>query len=177
MHAYSMKEDIARTWLAELIVSAETGEFDADADLAALLMGATVEDSAVANVQPQHRATPAIGLGWDPRAPGQEDVTSQLIQQAQGPVGALAGPAHTHLELQYVDDGDDWAYQWLLKWVVPGPLTVASAPRPVDQLGGNAYGIDAALAVLSEAAHAANALLDQLAAFGPASPPEPGTSR
>jgi hypothetical protein len=125
--AYVVEEDIARRWLADLIVAAEMDELE-----------------------------PFTG-----------DVAAPLIRQAQHPVGALAGPPHTHVTVQYIDDGDDWAYQHLLHFAAPAPLTVAARPLPVTRLGGgHGYGLDAALAVLREAAETANDLLHRLAAFG-----------
>lgn len=163
---YFLDEEAAQNWLTGLIVAVEMsdlgdgGDASFSAGVSATGTGAEMDPFA-----PQDVATPLIGLGWDPRAPGQEDTTSLLVQQAQR-TGALIGPSHSWIAIQYVDDGDDWAFQWLLCFAEPAQLTVASKPYAIARLGGgHNYGIDAACAILHEAVEAANTLRGQVAAF------------
>jgi hypothetical protein len=147
LEPFRLNEDLARAWLTELIIRWEVGE-TLDTDGAAW--------------RPQD---PPIGLAWAPHDPGQEDTVFLLVRAAQGSDYAT-GPQGASVGFEYIDDGDDGVYRWLLDIASPKPLTLATQPAAMAALGeAGALGIEAALAVLQEAVQAANLLVQQLSDY------------
>ncbi|MFB9834838.1 hypothetical protein [Actinoallomurus acaciae] len=125
---------------------------------------------------PASVSLPQIGMDWRPREPGQEDAVASLVRCAQDQAGILVPAADTEVALEFVDDGDDWSYRFILHVRAPVPVTLASPPREVHRIGEDAvFGVDAAVGVLREAALVAGDLRRQLAAFAEAyARPYPG---
>jgi hypothetical protein len=148
MEPFALDEEATREWLTRLMVACELGDLAPD-------------DGADIQVRP------CIDLAWRPRTPGQEDAVSWLIGQAQSQVGVLSHPEETKVTIGFVDDGDDWCYQFFLVVNLPLSLMLAARPQEISRLGSDSAfnGIDAAVAVLREAMQAANALASQLTAF------------
>lgn len=145
MSAFTLDEEAARDWVANLIVTHELADLD----------GSPVPD-----------ALPRITLDWRPREPGQEDAVASLIRHAVRRPGVLVRPENADVTIQFVDDGDDWSYHILLCVGPPAPLTLAGVPNQVRCLGEDAaFGVDAAIGVLREVARTAETLLGQLHAF------------
>jgi hypothetical protein len=144
---FELNVDRARAWLTELIVAWEVQE---SGEAAALVWSS---------------AMPSIGLVWEPRAPGQEESVYLLIRAVQD-LGILSRPVGMTIDFEYVDDGDDGQYRWLLDIVSPRPLRLAGLATPIAALGDEgAFGIEAALGVLRETVRAANLLAQQLSQY------------
>lgn len=147
MGPFVLNEQIAREWLTRMMLAGELG------DLA-----------------PDYATSPEtetyIGLAWRPRDPGQEDAVAWLIGQAQE-AGVVFHPDWAEVSIGYVDDGNDWCYQFFLTVNSPLTLTLAAQPREMSLLGGDAVssGVNAAIAVLQEAVEVGNVLVGQLTAF------------
>jgi hypothetical protein len=148
MKPFTLNEDIARDWVTNIIVAHELSD---------------LENSASSE---QLGPLPQLDLAWQPREPGQEDVISSLINCAHHQPGVLTRPENAETAIEFVDDGDDWAYRFLLRISAPAPVTLASPTAEVCRLGDDStWGIDAAIGILREAVQAADALLGQLDAF------------
>jgi hypothetical protein len=148
MKSFSLNEDITRDWVTNIIVAHELSDLE---------NGANSEQS---------RPLPQLGLAWQPREPGQEDVISSLIHCAHHQPGVLTRPGNAEIAIEFVDDGNDWAYRFLLEISAPAPVTLASPTAEACRLGDDSTcGIDAAIGILHETAQTANALLGQLDAF------------
>lgn len=147
MTSFILNEEEARDWITTLIMAHElSGLHDA-------------------NLGPQNLG-PSLPMNWQPREPGQEDAVSALIHHAQHRSGVLAHSEHAEIAIQYLDDGNDWSYQFLLEVSDPSPITLVSTPKEVLHLGDDsATGINAAISILCEAAYTANMLETQLGAF------------
>lgn len=142
MTPFLLREDQVKTWLTELIVARELHDaFDGAAPSA---------------------HAPPIGMAWHHGAVGEEDPAVLLVKAAQQ-AGLLAGPPGAELRLEYLDDGGEGYYRFLLDVPHPAPLTLASPPQGVQDLADpGASAPDAALMILRCAAAAGQRLLDQL---------------
>jgi hypothetical protein len=108
-------------------------------------------------------------MDWRPREPGQEDAVASLVRCAQVQTGILVPAENAEVALEFVDDGDDWSYRFLLHVRAPVPVTLVSPPREVHRIGeDSASGIDAAVGILREAALVAGDLRERLDAFAEA---------
>ena len=148
MASFILDEEAARDWVTSLIVAYELADLDASMSL------------------PVAKSAPQLGMDWRPREPGQEDVVSALICQAQRQPGVLTHPENAEVSIEFVDDGDDWCYHFLLHISAPVPVTLTSAPKEVSRLGDDStFGVDAAVGILREAVQTADELLERLNAF------------
>lgn len=148
MKLFTLNEDIARDWATDIIVANEFAGLEDSIDSA------------------QAEPLSQLHLAWRPREPGQEDVISSLIHCAHHQPDVLTHPENAETAIEFVDDGDDWAYRFLLRISDPAPVTLASPTAEVCRIGDNStWGIDAAIGILREAVQAANVLLGQLDAF------------
>jgi hypothetical protein len=148
MRSFILHEEAARDWVTSLIVAYELTDLDMGTSLNTL------------------GRMPQLGMAWQPREPGQEDIISALIHDAHHQPDVLTHPEHAETAIEFLDDGDDWSYHFLLEVTAPPPVTLTSRPRQIQQLGDDsAFGVNAAIGILREAAQTANALLDQLNAF------------
>jgi hypothetical protein len=148
-----LDEERARAWVTELIVAWEVRE------------SSTVDPGA------WDQQAPTIDLSWEPRDPGQEDSVYLLVGAAQQD-GVLAAPTTgATVEFEYVDDGQDGSFRWLLTFDAPRPLQLVTEPQPIAGLGESGWGVEAALGVLRQAAHAANLLMEQLSDYIAATAP------
>lgn len=147
MGSFVLNEEMAREWLTRIVVASELGDH-----------------------APDHILSPEkenyIGIAWRPRDPGQEAAVAVLITQAQE-IGVVSHFDGAEISIGYVDDGNDWCYQFFLTFNSPLVLTLAAQPREMSFLGGDAVssGVDAAIAVLEEAVAIGNMLAGQLADF------------
>ncbi|GLY82324.1 hypothetical protein Airi02_002560 [Actinoallomurus iriomotensis] len=156
MTSFRLDEEAARDWVTGLIIAYELAglnggddDFDFDSDFA---------------------STPQLGMDWRPREPGQEDAVAALVRCAQKQPGILVPAQNAEVAIEFVDDGDDWSYRFLFHVRAPVPVTLISPPREVYRIGEDrAFGVDAAIGVLREAASAAAALQERLEAFVEAS--------
>jgi|SRR3569833_80319 len=149
MTSFILNEEAARDWVTSLIMTNEL----ADLDLS------------VSEPMPQ------LGMDWQPRQPGQEDAIVDLIQRVQRQPGVLAPAENAEVAIEFVDDGDDWSYHFLLYVRAPVPVTLTSTPKEVRRIGDDStFGVEAAIGILREATKAADALLEQLNAFVKATP-------
>jgi len=140
---FSVNEELAWEWVMCAIAAREMGDLH----------------------DPVAPDLPPIGMGWQPQEVGEEDTTCLLIRGAQQ-AGALIAPAHVELDFEFIDDGDRGYFHYLLCIDEPTPLVVASDAQEMRLLGEpETAGIDAALAILREAAYTANLLLQQLSTF------------
>jgi hypothetical protein len=127
---------------------------------------------------PLAAALPAIGYGWRPDLPGGAAAAEALVRLA-AQAGILACPAGVTAALQHYGR----TYRVLVTVRGPGgaaPLTMASRPRPLREIGQpGTCGPDAAAHVLAEVTATANDLLGSLASYpGPAATAgAPGVSR
>ncbi|MDF2258358.1 hypothetical protein [Streptantibioticus ferralitis] len=146
-----MNDDLARDWLTNLIVAYEIGEdFGASSPMVSA-------------------HTPPLKMAWTPQDPGEEDSVHLLIRAAQTD-GVVTGPQAVNLKFEYVDDGDEGYYRFLLHITTPTSLTLATLSEGIAMLGEpDTSGIEAALSILREAVQAANLLLQQLSEFVAAS--------
>jgi hypothetical protein len=148
MASFILNEGVARDWVTSLVVAYELADLDASMSI------------------PQTESALQFGMDWRPREPGQEDVVSALICQAQRQPGVLARPENAQVAVEFVDDGDDWCYHFLLHINAPVSVTLASVPKEVSRLGDDfAFGVDAAVEILREAVQTADELLERLNAF------------
>ena len=145
---FTLDESLAREWLTLAIVAYE---FDAEPACSEAVAG-------------EERLS--IGMAWDPRAPGQEDIVRQLVRAAQREPAVIGCPDGAMLDVEYLDDGDDWCVRFVLAVAAPAPLLVAGPPQLICRLGNDApCGIEAALRILDQAVEAGNLLLMQLAVY------------
>lgn len=148
MTSFILNEEAARDWVTSLIVAYGLADLDISLDLS------------------RADPTPNIGLDWQPREPGQEDAVADLIRRAEHQPGVLVPAESAEVAIEFVDDGDDWSYHFLLHVRAPVPVTLTSTPKEVRWIGDDStFGVDAAIGILRETAQAANALLEQLNAF------------
>lgn len=148
MKSFTLNEGIARDWVTNIIVAHELSDLENSVN------------------SEQSGLLPQLDLAWQPREPGQEDVISSLIRCAHHQPGVLIRPENVETAIEFVDDGDDWAYRFLLRISAPAPVTLASQTAEVRRLGDDStWGIDAAIGILRETVQAADALLGQLDAF------------
>jgi hypothetical protein len=96
MQPFTLDDERARAWLTELIVAWEVCESSPGGDY---------------GWSPK---SPTIDLAWEPREAGQEDSVYLLVGAAQQD-GILNRPDGAAIEFEYLDDGLDGAYRWLLK--------------------------------------------------------------
>lgn len=102
-----------------------------------------------------------IGAGWDPRESGQEANIDLLVQGAVNS-GIIQSPEGWELYFESEDTLGDGSYYFLVR-EVNGPLKIVSETGDMSRIGvAGATGIPAALAILGEAEHSANAALDSL---------------
>lgn len=153
---FTMDEGAARAWLTDLVVAHEVAEA-----LGELTLG--------------HAHSPPIGMTWNPADIGEEDTVHLLVRAAQH-AGVITRPNHAELAFEYIDDGDDGRYRWLLDLTAPTPLKLSTLSESAPLLGQpQATGVPAALAILREAVEAANLLLHQLSDYVKASTSPPGS--
>lgn len=146
MTSLILNEDAARDWVTSLIVAHELTDIDTQLSM--------------------REPLPQFGLDWQPREPGQEDSVAALISQAHHQPGVLAHPEHTEVAIEFVDDGDDWSYHFLLEISAPIPVTLTSMPQEVRRIGDDStFGVNAAIGILREATQTSNMLADRLNAF------------
>jgi hypothetical protein len=147
MTPFTLNEEAARDWVTNLILAFELTDVDPGADGSAA------------------GPMPPIGMDWSPREPGQEDAVASLVRCAQAQK-VLVSARNTEVALEFVDDGDDWSYRFLLHVRAPVPVTLASSPREVHRIGEDSViGVDAAVGILREAALVAGDLWERLEAF------------
>lgn len=145
MTRFTLNEREASEWLTRVVVANELGECDPD--------------------PPTDAGVPPVTMTWRPRDVGEEDGTFLLVRGAQE-TGVLHGPPGADLDFEYIDDGDDGYYRYILRLNEPRPLVIASHPEEMRHLGDpDAAGINAAMAILAEAQDIANRLLNELAAY------------
>jgi hypothetical protein len=148
MTSFILNEEAARDWVTSLIMAHELADLDTNVNLPAL------------------EPMPQLGLGWQPREPGQEDTVAALIRHAHHQPGVLTRPEQAKVAIEFVDDGDDWCYHFLLDISAPIPVTLTSTPKEVRRLGDDfTFAVDAAIGILREATQTADTLLEQLNAF------------
>lgn len=150
MDPFILHEEAARAGVTELVVAYE------------------VDASFGGDVSEHSADSPPIGMAWDPWQPGEEDGVSLLLKAAQ-PVGVIGNPEEMTITFEFVDDGDEGVYRWLLDIADPSPLTVATLSEAMAVLGEpdlHRAGIEAAVAILREAVRAANHLVRQLPDYG-----------
>jgi hypothetical protein len=142
---FSLNRDIARDWVEDVIVAHEMSDLCQSGDAVRMLQ---------------------LDLAWQPRDPGQEDRVSSLISLAHHQPGLFRRPDEAEAVIEFVDDGDDWAYRYLLQITAPTPVILASPTREARCIGDDSVrGIEAAIGILQETAQAADALLRQIGAF------------
>lgn len=149
MDPFTLDEEAARAWLTELVVA-----YEVDASFG----GDVFEYSA---------DSPPIGMAWDPRQPGEEDGVTLLVKAAQA-AGVIGSPEEMTITFEFVDDGDEGVYRWLLDITAPSPLKVATLSEAMAVLGEpdlHRAGIEAAVAILREAVQEANHLVHQLSDY------------
>lgn len=143
---YALREPAARAWLTDLVVAHELAE-------------------GLGEPPTPDRGQPPIGMTWTPTAIGEEDSVHLLVRAAQE-AGVITKPSHSGLDFEYIDDGGQGRYRWLLDLTAPTPLKLATLSTPLPLLNrGRATGITAALDILHEAVQAANLLLHQLSDY------------
>lgn len=151
MTTFTLNEEAARDWVTSLVMAYELAEMNGGAD------------------DPVAVSMPQIGMDWHPREPGQEDAVASLVRCAQVQTGILVPAENAEVALEFVDDGDDWSYRFLLHVRAPVPVTLVSPPREVHRIGeDSASGVDAAVAILREAALVAGDLRERLESFAEA---------
>jgi hypothetical protein len=156
MTSFTLNEEAARDWVTSLIVTYELADLNTSHDLSV------------------PTSIPQIGMDWQPREPGQEDTIASLVRCAQDQPGILTSAEETEVSIEFVDDGDDWSYHFLLHVRAPVSITLASPPKEVRQIAkDSAFGVDAAIEVLRETTRAAEALRERLDAFVEAAAREP----
>ncbi|MFF7987755.1 hypothetical protein ACFZDK_53495 [Streptomyces sp. NPDC007901] len=159
MDLFVLYEEAARAWLIELVVT-----YEVDASFGGAVSALRAD-------------SPPIGMAWDPRQPGQEDGVSLLVKAAQA-AGMVGKPEEMTITFEFVDDGDEGVYCWLLDIVAPKPLKIATlseAMAVLRELDLHRAGIEAGVAILCLAVQAANHLIHQLSDYIKASI-EPGGS-
>jgi hypothetical protein len=148
MTSFILNEEAARAWVRSLITAYELADVNGDADGSASV------------------SMPQIGMDWRPREPGQEDAVASLVCCAQVQPGILVSAENAEVAMEFVDDGDDWSYRFLLHVRAPVPVTLVSPPKEVHRIGDDsAFGVDAAVGILREAALVAEDLRERLEAF------------
>jgi hypothetical protein len=180
MQRYRLDEDAARRWLTETILATESTDLDSPYPSDAPPLADAGSPTASTELP--------LGLAWRPSEPGQEDLVSELIRQAQDQAHVLIGPPHTQITITFLDDGADWAYQFVVELNEPVQLRLAGDPHPTKDLGVDLHdtagatqpgGLEAALILLRQASDTGNALLDQLATYRATADPsiDPGRNQ
>ncbi|WP_413116205.1 hypothetical protein ACK1X7_36845 [Streptomyces sp. CY1] len=147
MEPFVLHEKVARDWLTELVVAHEVGIGFGEAN------------------QIRDTGYPRIGIAWRPTDPGEEDGVFLLVRAAQM-AHVLTSPDEMILDCEFVDDGDEGLSRWLLDIALPAPLKLATPSEALPALGEpDVFGVEAALAILREAAQAASLLLQQLSDY------------
>jgi hypothetical protein len=147
MEPFILHEEEARDWLTDLVVAHEVGIGFGD-------------ESPVPSAD-----SPPIAMVWRPRDPGEEDSVFLLIRAAQD-AGVVTSPEETIISFEFIDDGDEGVFRWLLDIVTPTPLKLATMSEAMAALGEpQASGVEAAIAILREAVQAANLLVQQLSDY------------
>lgn len=149
MDPFTLHEEAARAWLTELVVAYE------------------VDASFGGDVSECSADSPPLGMAWDPRQPGEEDGVTLLVKAAQA-AGVIGNPEEMTITFEFVDDGDEGVYRWLLDIADPSPLKVSTPSEAMAVLGEpdlHRAGIEAAVAILREAVQAANHLVHQLSDY------------
>jgi hypothetical protein len=156
---FVLHEETARAWLTELVVAYE------------------VDASFGGDVSVHSADSPPIGMAWNPRQPGEEDGAYLLAKAAQT-AGVVGKPEEMTITFDFVDDGGEGVYRWLLDIAAPSPLKLATLTEAMAVLGEpelHRAGIDAAVAILREAVQSANHLVHQLSDYVEASTQRGGT--
>ncbi|MER7877733.1 hypothetical protein ABTY63_30030 [Streptomyces solisilvae] len=147
MARFTLHEEEAREWLTELLIAHEMG----------IGFG---EKNPVGDV-----GSPPIGMAWRPTDPGEEDGVFLLVRAAQT-AHVLTAPDEMILDYEFIDDGDECLFRWLLDITLPAPLKLATLAEPLPTLEEpDASGVEAAMAILRAAAQTANLLLQQLSDY------------
>lgn len=149
MDPFILHEEAARPWLTELVVA-----YEVDASFGGDVSGYSAD-------------SPRIGMAWDPRQPGEEDGVPLLVKAAQA-AGVIGSPEEMTITFEFVDDGDEGVFRWLLDIADPSSLKVATLSEAMAVLGEpdlHRAGIEAAVAILREAVRAANDLVHQLSDY------------
>lgn len=147
MEPFTLREEEARNWLTELVVAHE------------------IDTSFGETGTIQSADSPPIGMAWRPADPGEEDGAFLLVRAAQE-AGLLTGAEGMTITFEFVDDGDEGFFRWLLDIVAPVPLRLATMSEAMAVLGEpEASGVAAAMAILREAVQAANLLVQQLSDY------------
>jgi hypothetical protein len=146
---FVLNEEAARAWLTELVVAYEVdASFGGDSVLVS-------PDSLL------------IGMAWSPRQPGEEDAAFLLVKGAQA-VRVIDKPKEMTITFEFVDDGNEGIYRWLLDISAPSPLKLATLTEAMAVLGEpepEGTGVEIAIAVLQEAVKQANHLIHQLSDY------------
>jgi len=146
---FVLNEEAARAWLTELVVAYEVDvSFGGDRFL----------------VSPD---SPLIGMAWSPREPGEEDGAFLLVNGAQA-ARVIDKPKEMTITFEFVDDGAEGVYRWLLDISAPSPLKLATLTEAMAVLGEQASGrtsVEIAIAILREAGQQANHLVHQLSDY------------
>ncbi len=149
MDPFVLNEEAARAWLTELVVAYEVDvSFGGDSVL----------------VSPD---SPLIGMAWSPRQTGEEDGAFLLVKGAQA-VRVIDKPTEMTITFEFVDDGNEGIYRWLLDISAPSPLKLATLTEAMAVLGEpepEGTGVEIAIAVLREAVKQANHLIHQLSDY------------
>ena len=158
MDLFVLNEEAARAWLTELVVAYEVdASFGGDSVL----------------VSPD---SPLIGMAWSLRQPGEEDGAFLLVKGAQA-VRVIDKPKEMTIAFEFVDDGDEGAYRWLLNISAPSPLKLVTLTEAMAVLGEPApggTGVEIGIAILRAAVQQANHLIHQLSDYVDASTQQGG---
>lgn len=147
MEPFILHEEEARNWLTELVVAHEI-------------------DVGFGERSPMRSADiPPIGMAWRPMDLGEEDGAFLLVRAAQE-AGLITSTERMTIAFEFIDDGDEGVFRWLLDVVAPTPLKLATMSEAMTVLvESEASGIAAAIAILREAVQAANLLVQQLSDY------------
>ncbi|MFJ6901546.1 hypothetical protein [Streptomyces hokutonensis] len=149
MDPFVLNEEAGRVWLTELVVAYEVDvSFGGDSVL----------------VSPD---SPLIGMAWSPREPGEEDGAFLLVKGAQA-AQVIGKPKEMTVTFEFVGDGEEGVYRWLLDISAPSPLKLATLTEPMAVLGEPApdgTSVETAIAILREAVQQANHLVHQLSDY------------
>ncbi|MEU6379258.1 hypothetical protein [Streptomyces sp. NPDC046909] len=109
--------------------------------------------------------SPPIGMAWRPTDPGEEDGAFLLVRTAQA-AGLVTSTEGMTITFEFIDDGDEGVFRWLLDVIAPTPLKLASVSEAMAVLvEPEVSGVPAAMAVLREAVRRANLLVQQLSDY------------
>lgn len=147
MEPFILHEEEARNWLTELVVAHEI-----DVGFG--------ERSSMRSAD-----SPPIGMAWRPTDPGEEDGAFLLVRAAQA-AGLVTSTEAMTITFEFIDDGDEGVFRWLLDVVAPTPLKLATVSEAMAVLvEPETSGVAAAMAVLREAVRTANLLVQQLSDY------------